>query len=120
MSSILPGSTIPTIFKNQSGHTAFGPAVVVLVNSHGFAAYDALKKPCSNHFGRWIFEAFDIIENAVIEHFHQWSNLSVDLRKVLNKTASVKFAPHNYVNPVIVPVHIFALMTLRQKGKIVC
>ena len=47
-------------------------------------------------------------------------NLSVDLRKVLNKTASVKFAPHNYVNPVIVPVHIFALMTLRQKGKIVC
>jgi hypothetical protein len=79
-----------------------------------------LKKPCCDHFGRWIFEAFDIIENAVIEHFHQWSNLSVDLRKVLNKTASVKFAPHNYVNPVIVPVHIFALMTLRQKGKIVC
>src|SRR5262245_56595131 len=65
----------------------FGPAIIVFIDPHAFAANDALEKPSSDNLGSWIFKAIDIVENSMIKHLDEWDDLVIHFSEVFNKTA---------------------------------
>ena len=93
------------------------PAVIVLVNSHAFAPFDALKEPSRDDFGGRIFESFHFIEKSVIKFFDKRHNVGIDLRKVLNKAARINCPTHYNIDTVVVPVHIFDLWPSGSSGR---
>jgi hypothetical protein len=99
-------------------HRNFSPTVVVLVDSHAFASFDALKEPGCDDFGRRVFEAFYFIEKVVIDFFDERHDFSINFGKIPHKAARIEFPAHDDIDPIIVPVHIFALVAFRQEREV--
>jgi hypothetical protein len=94
------------------------PAVIIFVNSHSFAAFDALKEPNCNDFGGRILESLHFIEKPVIKFLDERHNHGIDLGKILNKSAGIERPSHNDVHTVVVPMQIFALVAVREERKV--
>jgi len=104
-------------FYLKSSVPYFGPAIVVFIDAHAFATNDALKKPCRDNFGSWILKSFNVIENSVVELFDEREDLCVHLSKVFHEAARIELATDNDIHPIVMAVHVLALVTVRYERK---
>jgi hypothetical protein len=95
----------------------FSPAVVVLVYSYAFATDYPFKKPCRDDFCGWIFKTFNVIENFMIDFFNQRQNVGIDFSKVPHEAARIKGPPYDDFDAVIVAMHVFAFVAIRNQWK---
>jgi hypothetical protein len=95
------------ITRVQEAHSLschLSPTVIVLVNPHAFAPFDACKEPGSDNFGGGVFETFHVIEKLVINELDERRYLAINLCEVLDKTAGVNLPSQNNVETIVVSV----------------